>query len=58
MIGFGIYRWISGAYYEGNWENNLPHGIGKESLPDGTTYEGQFFQGLKEGCNKYLNKLI
>ena len=37
--------------YEGNWEDDRPHGEGKESFGDGSFYEGYFHEGLKHGDN-------
>merc|ERR1712159_372124 len=43
----------SGSTYEGEWENNVPHGDGKLMLPNGDEYEGQFHYGKRHGVGKY-----
>ena len=36
------------AYYDGEWENGLPHGFGRLIYDDGSIYEGCFFYGTAE----------
>ena len=33
--GNGIYTFSNGSYYEGQWRNNLPNGLGLFHYPDG-----------------------
>ena len=35
--------------YEGEFENNLQHGTGKQVWKDGSSYEGEWKYGKKEG---------
>ena len=44
--------WKDGSRYEGEWKNNLLHGIGIESWADGSHYEGQYRDDLKHGKGK------
>lgn len=39
------------AFYEGQWENGKPHGVGKMSIPeeDNLVYEGEYFHGSITG---------
>ena len=39
-------------YYIGEWKDNLKEGKGKESWPDGTSYEGEYKNGKKWGEGK------
>ena len=45
---------MNGAKYVGHWENDLQHGSGVESWPDGSRYDGEYSRGVKEGYGKYL----
>lgn len=38
--------------YQGEWEDDLKNGNGKEIYPDGSTYEGNFTKGKKNGQGK------
>ncbi len=42
--------------YNGNWQDNLPHGKGKEFYVNGDIYEGEFKNGKKIGKGKFLFK--
>lgn len=33
--GFGIYKWPNGAYYQGEFERDMKHGIGKTVYENG-----------------------
>lgn len=37
----GVYKFKSGARYEGDWQHNKKHGQGTFYYPDGSKYEGQ-----------------
>jgi len=37
--------------YQGNWENNKPHGAGEEIMSNGDKYVGTFVRGKKYGNN-------
>ena len=46
----------SGRTFDGDWENNLPHGTIKETVQEGgDVYEGQFFEGKR--CGQGVLKL-
>lgn len=51
--GFGIFTWINGDIYEGNFSNDTISGTGKliNGL-DGQFYVGEFKYGLKDGFGK------
>lgn len=38
--GYGVYQWNSGSEYDGLWKNNLMHGQGKMTMPDGEIIHG------------------
>lgn len=40
---------VNETTYEGHWEENKPHGKGKESYSDKTVYTGDWVNGVKEG---------
>ena len=40
--GKGIYHWVDGRKYEGDWENNKMHGKGIYTWPDGRKYDGDY----------------
>jgi hypothetical protein len=42
-----VYTHKSGQRYEGDWVDDLQHGVGKEILEDGSTYVGDFRKGKK-----------
>lgn len=44
----------TGDVYEGEFQNNLPHGYGKETVVDGRVYEGYFERGLYNGYGKMI----
>ena len=39
--------------YSGAFQCNLPHGYGIETWPDGTTYQGSYEMGKKNGVGKF-----
>ena len=41
--------------YTGETENDLPHGRGTKTYPDGTVYEGVFHQGQRHGKGTWLH---
>ena len=42
--------------YEGQWKNNLAHGMGTYIWNEGKKYEGEFMHGKKHGKGRfYLN---
>ena len=42
MHGKGIFKYASGAVYEGDWVMNKYEGIGKYTWPNNTSYEGEW----------------
>ena len=43
-----MYRWQSGNTYQGEYENDKPHGFGtKKWATSGATYEGQWRHGRR-----------
>ena len=57
--GQGKYTWISGASYDGAWENDLMSGKGTYMYPsseEGYKLTGTFANGVPEGeCKYYTN---
>lgn len=55
--GVGMQFGADGSVYMGRWENDIYHKEGIYLYPDGERYEGEIFQGNKEGHGKmfYLN---
>jgi len=54
--GEGKMVYADGSEYEGNWERDLRHGIGKMSwlTPEGKAfYEGEWQHDLKHGHGRY-----
>ena len=51
MNGFGVltYSHSPDHRYQGDWKDNQKHGKGKEFFADGSTFEGNFYQGKKQG---------
>lgn len=45
----GTFRYVSGSSYEGEFRDNLKHGIGIFRYPDGTEYEGEWQEDQKHG---------
>jgi hypothetical protein len=56
MNGFGIYKYISGAVYTGEWKDNLHQGKGIYEFPDGTVYEGEWKEHKMHGDGCYLDR--
>jgi hypothetical protein len=60
--GYGVYIHTNGARYEGQWREDLQHGFGIEKCKflitnlgvDGSSYEGFYVDGRKEGKGKYI----
>jgi hypothetical protein len=50
----GTIYFLNGDVYEGDVENEMPHGKGKLSYKDGAVYEGDFVDGLPTGCGKLI----
>lgn len=50
--GHGVYYWIDGQVYIGEFVNGERTGYGVMHFTDSSIYEGQFKQGLREGMVK------
>ena len=46
----------SGGKHEGDYENDVKHGKGKYTYPNGDVYTGQWKDGLKHGKGVYKYK--
>lgn len=64
--GSGVYVWMKAgeeegsfvekARYEGNFKDNMKHGVGKMTFPNGDTYEGQWVENKIQGEGSYVYK--
>ena len=60
--GKGVFKWMNGAQYDGEFYKNFKQGFGKwSSGPDNRTgaqifYIGEFKQNKKQGEGKYIYK--
>ena len=55
--GLGVYRYTSGARYEGQWHAGLKSGRGVYAFPRGGRYEGEWRDGVPDGIGvKVLSK--
>ena len=51
--GKGIYEIVSeGIKYEGEWVNGLKHGKGILNISGQMVYDGDFFEGIRQGLGK------
>jgi len=51
--GKGVMLYTDGRTYEGEWENDLKHGVGVEVLANSNRYEGEFLNGKPEGSGAF-----
>ena len=51
--GFGIYRWIDGSIYEGEYQDDLRHGKGRFLWSNGESYEGDYLKDERTGKGVY-----
>ena len=51
--GSGIYRWIDGSIYEGDYLNDLRHGHGRFLWANGESYEGDYLKDERTGKGTY-----
>ena len=52
--GFGRYTFYSsGDIYEGEWQNDQPHGQGTYTYSCGEVFRGEYHSGKKNGLGKY-----
>lgn len=61
--GQGTFKWMNkkdkqhfGHTYTGAWKDNYMNGEGVYNLPDGTSYEGQYVDGLKDGHGAFCTR--
>ena len=47
---------LTGAKYEGDYQNDLKHGQGVYTYPNGDVYEGEWKNGLRHGNGRYTYK--
>ena len=56
--GSGIYRWIDGSIYEGNYLNDLRHGHGRFLWANGESYEGDYLKDERTGKELTLGLMV
>eukprot|EP00825_Cyclidium_porcatum_P005782 TRINITY_DN1282_c0_g1_i3.p1 TRINITY_DN1282_c0_g1~~TRINITY_DN1282_c0_g1_i3.p1 ORF type:complete len:729 (-),score=150.48 TRINITY_DN1282_c0_g1_i3:259-2445(-) len=62
--GFGVHIWLEskgeGKFiknrYEGNWLNGQRHGLGTQYYTDGSKYQGEWKNNLKDGFSIYVKE--
>ena len=47
--GFGTGTWANGNTYTGDWRDDVPHGRGRFTVPDGGYHEGEWRNGKANG---------
>lgn len=52
--GYGIYCYINGDTYEGEWRDHVRHGKGTYICKDGTKYIGQWRKGKMHGSGEVI----
>lgn len=45
MDGYGIFTWVDGRKYEGQYKGDKKHGKGVFTWPDGRKYDGNWSNG-------------
>jgi hypothetical protein len=53
VSGYGSFTFSNDINYTGEWATSEPHGRGKMEYTDGSVYEGNFSNGLKEGTGVF-----
>ena len=53
--GYGVYRYPSGARYEGDWVDGEQHGYGVLIYPNGDRYEGNWVDGEPPDDGKFVH---
>lgn len=55
--GKGVYRWLSGETYRGEWKNDSHHGFGEWKYADGKSgYRGEWYNGEAHGLGIYIGE--
>lgn len=49
MNGQGLYTWLDGKKYKGNYVNGVKNGYGEMKWPNGRLYKGDWKEGVQEG---------
>ncbi len=52
--GKGVYRWLDGSIYEGEYKNDMRHGKGRFMWANGETYSGDYRNDERTGKGVYL----
>ena len=52
--GYATFIFEDGEKYEGQWENDLPHGLGRYDHVSGYYYKGEFARGKRHGLGAYF----
>lgn len=53
MAGIGVYRWVDGRTYNGEFQSDRKHGYGVYTWPDGRQYSGYWVEGKQHGLGIY-----
>jgi len=53
-FSFGVYKWSTGAVYDGHWADNLRNGEGKMVYPEGDVYTGNWKDGFPHGYGEKI----
>lgn len=56
--GYGVYTYISGDTYTGDWLNDFQSGHGIYTFANGSRYEGEMNHGHFEGEGTLHNKAV
>ena len=51
--GYGIYRWIDGSIFEGEYQDDLRHGKGRFLWSNGESFEGDYLKDERTGKGVY-----
>ena len=49
MHGKGLYKWVDGNQYQGEYVNNIKEGQGEFKWKDGKIFKGEFKKGKPHG---------
>lgn len=52
-VDLGTFQFDNGCIYRGNWENDLPNGLGLLISPENIKYKGDFVNGKFQGSGVY-----